>query len=98
METLIENIPWIILVTILMYICYRLWKAGKNREPDNEIYEKELRNKCPFDGEHCGIIGRSLTDQYITKTCLKCPRYDNWLKKGLGEQELREKVKKITDD
>lgn len=78
MEKLIENIPWIVLILILMYICYRLWKAGKFREPDKEIYEKSLR--CPFDHKHCGIIGRSLTDQYITKTCEKCSRYINWKK------------------
>ena len=46
MEKLIENIPYIALVTILMYICYRLWKAGRYREPDKAIYDKELAKKA----------------------------------------------------
>ena len=46
MEKLIENIPWIILILFLMYICYRLWKAGRYREPDKEIYDKELAKKA----------------------------------------------------
>lgn len=80
MEKLIENLPWIALILILMYFCYRFWKAGRYRESNNEIYEKELRNRCPFDHKHCGIIGKSMTGQYITKTCEKCPRYKNWKK------------------
>ena len=73
-----ETIFPIVLILIIAYFCYCLWKAGRYREPDNKIYEKELRNKCPFDGNHCGVIGKSLVKGYVTKTCLKCPRYDNW--------------------
>jgi len=80
MET--QNLLWIVPIIVLAGFCYCLWKAGRYREPDKEIYEKEL-NKCPFDGKHCVVMGRSLTDQYITKTCEKCPRYINWKNKKL---------------
>jgi len=43
MEKLIENIPWIGLIIVIMCVCYRLWKAGRYREPDKEIYEKEIK-------------------------------------------------------
>ena len=94
MEKLIENIPYIVLILIIVYLCFRLWKAGKYRGRDNEIYESELRkkNKCLFDGNHCGVIERSDKKSCIPKICLHCPRYDRWLNKGLGENELREKI------
>ena len=46
MEKLIENLPWIVLILILMYFCYSFWKAGRYREPDKEIYDKELIKKA----------------------------------------------------
>ena len=45
MEKLIENLPWIILILIGLYFCYLLWKAGRYREPDKEIYDKEIKKK-----------------------------------------------------
>ena len=85
----------LLIITILCVLCYLLWKKGKYRDPGQEnTYYNELKN-CPFDGKHCGIIGKSVKKSYVTKVCLKCPRYDNWLKKGLDEQELREKVKEV---
>jgi len=76
MEKLIEKTPYIVLILVIAYFCYRLWKAGRYREQDTEIYEKEL-NKCPFDGQHCGIIGKSVSKNYVTKVCQECPRYKN---------------------
>ena len=46
MEKLIEKLPWIILILIGLYFCYSLWKAGRYREPDKEIYDKELIKKA----------------------------------------------------
>ena len=43
MEKLIENLPWIILIIILVCLCYSIWKAGRYREPDKEIYDKEIK-------------------------------------------------------
>ena len=49
MEKLIENIPWIALILFLIWICYRLWKAGKYRDPGQEnTYHDAMRNKCPY--------------------------------------------------
>ena len=49
------------------------------------------KQNCPFDHNHCGIIGRSTTDQYITKICKKCSRYKNWKnKKPIHLQAKRE--------
>lgn len=46
MEKLIEKLPWIVLILIGLYFCYRLWRAGRYREPDKEIYDKELAKKA----------------------------------------------------
>ena len=43
MEKLIEKLPWIVLILIGLYFCYSLWKAGRYREPDKEIYDKEIK-------------------------------------------------------
>ena len=48
METLTfqtQNLLWIVPVIVLAGLCYSLWKAGRYREPDKEIYEKELKKK-----------------------------------------------------
>ena len=74
-----QNLLWIVPVIILAGLCYSLWKAGRYREPDKEIYEKELRSKCPYDQTHCEVIG-ILTSQDVVNTCGKCSRYKNWQK------------------
>ena len=43
------------------------------------VFDK--RNKCPFDSDHCGVIGRALQKEFPTKICRECPRYYNFLKK-----------------
>ena len=46
METLTfqtQNLLWIVPVIALAGLCYSLWKA--RREPDKEIYDKELKKK-----------------------------------------------------
>ena len=41
----IEKLIWIIPIIALAGLCYSMWKAGRYREPDKEIYEKELKKK-----------------------------------------------------
>ena len=65
-----------VLIAIVIFFLLSLWLIKTFVSMSKE--EKKLRNKCPFDHEHCGIIGKSITDQYITKICKKCPRYKNW--------------------
>ncbi len=40
-----QNLVWIIPIIVLAGLCYSLWRAGRYREPDKEIYNKELRKK-----------------------------------------------------
>ena len=41
-----QNLVWIIPIIVLAGLCYSLWKAGRYREPDKEIYDKELVKKA----------------------------------------------------
>ena len=66
------------IVIIFLLSCWLIKYFASMSEDEKRIYEDKL--KCPFDGNHCGIIGRSITDQYITKTCEKCPRFKEWKK------------------
>ena len=76
-----STVSLFVLIAIVIFYLLFLWliktfvSMSKRKK---EIYEKKLRNKCPFDHEHCGIIGKSMTDQYVIKICEKCSRYKNF--------------------
>ena len=80
MEKLIEKLPWIILILIGLYFCYSLWKAGRYREPDKEIYDKEIKKpfECPYDLESCDYVDTSTN--MITKPCEVCKRYNKGIR------------------
>ena len=40
-----QNLIWVIPIIALAGLCYSVWRAGRYREPDKEIYEKELKKK-----------------------------------------------------
>ena len=92
MENLIENLPWIVLVTILICICYRLWKRGRLRDPGQEntyfaATKKREPFECPYDLESCDYVDTSTMT--IAIQCQDCKRYNK------GIQELRDKLNKI---
>ncbi len=68
----------IAMVAVFLLACWLSKTFASMSEEEKEIYEQN----CPFDHNDCGIIGRSITDQYITKTCEKCLRYKNYKTKN----------------
>ncbi len=71
------NVLITVLLTLIALAALLYWWLIKHftsmSEEEKEIYEQN----CPFDNYYCDTIGRSITDQYITKTCEKCSRYKN---------------------
>ncbi len=92
MDKLIESLPWIVIILVLMWFCYSLWKAGRHREPDKEIYDKELRKRkpfeCPYDLKSCDYVDTSTMT--IAIQCQDCKRYN----KGVRPSKLWKQKKK----
>ncbi len=83
MEKLIENIPWIVLVLVIMYWYYRLWKAGRYREPGQEntyfaAKKKQKPFECPYDLESCDYVDTSTMTIIIQ--CQDCKRYNKGIR------------------
>ena len=79
----------IFLILILWWWLVKSFRMGKKEQ---QIYERT----CPFDKEFCAILGKSINRENVTDVCKNCPRY--LIFKGLDEKELRDKIKKITDE
>ena len=76
METLIDYIG-IIIVIFLIWICYRLWKAGKYRDPGQEnIYfagaKKRNPQECPYDIKARSCLHFNGATGYIDINCSDC--------------------------
>lgn len=81
METL-GNYAWIVIIILLLWICYRLWKRGKYRDPGQEnTYFDGLKKRsvyeCPFDreGRSCKYVNGATG--YKDKVCSNCDWYGN---------------------
>ena len=58
-------------IVILFFLFVWLFKVfASMSEDEKEIYEG---SKCPFDSDHCGVIGRALQKEFPTKICRECP-------------------------
>lgn len=80
METLVEC-AWIVIIILLLWICYRLWKAGKYRDPGQEntyfSLTKSAPYRCPYDNE-----GRSCKDPNCPDGIIDCKNCD-WYNHGV---------------
>ena len=82
-----------IIIIIFSLFLYVMSKKSTHKEPPNH---GSSVNICPFDNNYCAILGKSMNKRYITEVCQNCPRYDKWIKRGIEESDLRDKIKKIT--
>ena len=76
---ILNEYSWVVIILMLGWICYRLWKRGKYRKPDQEntyfSLTKTAPYACPFD-----IEGRSCKDPNCPDgmiDCKNCTWYNN---------------------
>jgi len=85
METLAEY-AWIGIVIILIWICYRIWKRGRYRDPgqENTYFDSAKKQtqfpqyQCPYDMEGRGCKHYNEDTGYKAKNCAEC----DWYNKG----------------
>ena len=88
-----QNLLWIVPVIVLAGLCYSLWKAGRYREPDKEIYEKELNKKAmKLTNEEKNVLSamkvRKHWKQAINKIAIDI---------GMDKEKLREILMSLKD-
>lgn len=71
-------IPGVIIFVIVITLQHLASKAGRR-----SIQKKIQERICPFDKSYCSVLGKSMTDTYVTKVCKNCPRYVNNIKSNL---------------
>ena len=84
MERLTDYI-WIPIVLVLIWICYRLWKAGKYRDPGQEntyhaATKKRNPQECPYDIEDRSCKHYNGATGYIDINCSDCDWYGNGIR------------------
>ena len=84
METL-SNYEWIIPIILLLWICYKLWKRGKYRDPGQEnTYFTEIKKqnpyKCPYDIKERSCKYMNTATGYKDIDCKDCDWYDNGIR------------------
>ena len=89
METLAEY-AWIVPIIMLSWICYRLWKRGKYRDPGQEnTYHAATKNQTQFPQYQCPDDIENKDCQYYNRAtghidgvinCNECSWYNSGIR------------------
>ena len=85
METLTEYI-WIPILIFLTWICYRLWKAGKYRDPGQENTYFDIMKGGPYVCPY-KLPSRSCKDPNCPDGYIKCDSCD-WYNNGVRSSKF----------